>query len=120
MIDDVSCRDFSKKGWRYHRSPLVYEVLYGTVGNLSNKIYDKFDNWQNTPLKEYYSFVYRYGIILKQSWAGELKTILDLVAIGASMPGFREIMEGSEWAKQDNTGYSSFLKYLKSRGLKED
>jgi putative transposase len=70
-------------------------------------------------LKESYPYVYLDGIVLKRSWAGEVKNVSVLVAIGVSESGFREIIGVAEGAKEDKEGWSNFLKYLKSRGLRK-
>jgi putative transposase len=94
------------------------KVSSGTVSKLNKQIYGKIDLWRNRPIKENYPYVYLDGIVLKRSWAGEIKNVSVLVAIGVSEDGFREIIGVSEGAKEDKEGWSNFLKYLKCRGLK--
>src|SRR5262245_6011586 len=55
---------------------------------------------------------------LKRSWAGEVRNVSLLVAIGVNESGYREILGICEGAKEDKTGWSAFLKHLKERGLK--
>jgi transposase-like protein len=94
-------------------------VSSGTVSNLNKEIYKKIEDWRNAPLAEYYPYVYLDGIVLKRSWAGEVRNISVLVAIGVSTSGFRQVIGVAEGAKEDKAGWSNFLKYLKSRGLRE-
>jgi hypothetical protein len=56
--------------------------------------------------------------VLKRSWAGEVRNVSLLVAIGVNESGYREILGICEGAKEDKTGWSAFLKHLKERGLK--
>ena len=63
------------------------------------------------------SLVYLDGIVLKRSWAGEVRNVSLLVAIGVNSEGYREILGICEGAKEDKAGWSSFLKYFKERGL---
>jgi transposase-like protein len=56
--------------------------------------------------------------VLKRSWAGEVRNVSLLVAIGVNERGYREILGICEGAKEDKTGWSAFLKHLKERGLK--
>lgn len=93
-------------------------VSSGTVSNLNKKIYNKIDAWRNRPIKERYPYVYLDGTIIKRTWAGEVKNVSVLVAIGVSESGYREVLGVSEGAKEDKEGWSSFLTHLKSRGLK--
>ena len=95
------------------------KVSSGTVSNLNKQIYEKIEAWRNRPIKEYYPYVYLDGIVLKRSWAGEVRNVSVLVAIGVSESGYREIIGVAEGAKEDKAGWSDFLKFLKSRGLKD-
>jgi putative transposase len=62
--------------------------------------------------------VFLDGIVLKRSWAGEVRNASLLVAIRVNGQGFREILGICEGAKEDKAGWSAFLKHLKGRGLK--
>jgi putative transposase len=94
------------------------KVSPGTISNLNKKVYGHIENWRNRPLTGEYIYVYLDGIVLKRSWAGEVKNVSILVAIGVNSEGFREIIGVAEGAKEDKEGWSSFLRYLKRRGLK--
>jgi putative transposase len=63
-------------------------------------------------------YVFLDGIVLKRSWAGEVRNVSLLVAIGVNSQGLREILGICEGAKEDKAGWSAFLKHLKGRGLK--
>jgi putative transposase len=58
------------------------------------------------------------GLVLKRSWAGEVRNVSLLVAIGVNVEGYREILGICEGAKEDKAGWSGFLKHLKERGLR--
>ena len=94
------------------------KVSPGTISNLNKKIYKHIEEWRNRPLKGDYPYVYLDGILLKRSWTGEVKNVSILVAIGVNAEGFRDILGVAEGAKEDKEGWSSFLRYLKNRGLK--
>lgn len=94
------------------------KVSPGTISNLNKKIYKHIEEWRNRPLKGKYPYVYLDGIVLKRSWAGEVRNVSVLVAIGVSTDGFRNILGVAEGEKEDKRGWSSFLEYLKKRGLK--
>jgi transposase-like protein len=102
----------------------ITEVLWGTkvspgtISNLNKKIYKHIEEWRNRPIEKEYPYVYLDGTVLKKSWGGEVKNISILVAVGVSTEGFRDIIGVAEGAKEDKAGWSSFLKYLKTRGLK--
>ncbi len=93
-------------------------VSPGTVSNLNKKIYAQIEAWRNRPIEGKHPYLYLDGIVLKRSWAGEVRNVSLLVAIGVNDDGYREILGIVEGAKEDKKGWSAFLKHLKTRGLK--
>jgi putative transposase len=97
----------------------ITEALWGTrvspstVSDLNKKIYGTIEAWRNRPIEGDHPYVYLDGIVLKRSWAGEVRNVSLLVAIGVNERGYREILGICE-----GTGWSAFLKHLKERGLK--
>src|ERR1043165_7878943 len=102
----------------------ITEALWGTrvspstVSELDKKIYGTIEAWPNRPIEGEHPYVYLDGIVLKRSWAGEVRNVSLLVAIGVNDNGYREILGICEGAKEDKAGWSAFLKHLKERGLK--
>lgn len=102
----------------------ITEALWGekvspsTISNLNQKVYERIEEWRNRPIEGTHPYVYLDGISLKRSWAGEVKNVAVLAAIGVNQDGFREILGVSEGCKEDKAGWMSFLKHLKGRGLK--
>ena len=92
-------------------------VSSGTVSNLNQKIYKKLEAWRNREIAGSFPYVYLDGIVLKRSWAGEIKNVSVLVAIGVDAEGYRRILGVQEGHKEDKSGWSSFLQHLKQRGL---
>ncbi len=92
-------------------------VSPGTVSNLNKKIYEQIEAWRNKPIEGSHPYVYLDGLVLKRSWAGEVRNVSLLVAIGVNQEGYREILGIVEGAKEDKAGWSAFLKHLKERGL---
>lgn len=93
-------------------------VSSGTVSKLNKQIYEKIEAWRNRPIEHSHPYVYLDGIVLKRSWAGEVRNVSVLVAIGVAHDGYREILGVAEGAKEDREGWSNFLRYLKGRGLR--
>jgi putative transposase len=93
-------------------------VSSGTVSNLNKKAHADIEAWRNRPIEGEYPYVYLDGIILKRSWAGEVRNVSVLIAIGVGLDGYRKVLGISEGAKEDKAGWSNFLEHLKSRGLK--
>jgi putative transposase len=94
-------------------------VSSGTVSHLNQKIYKRIEEWRNRPIEGKYPYVYLDGIVLKRSWAEEVRNVSILVAIGVSEEGHREVLGVAEGAKEDKEGWLGFLRHLKRRGLEE-
>jgi putative transposase len=102
----------------------ITEALWGTrvspstVSRLNQKIYEQIEAWRNRTIEGSHPYLYLDGIVLKRSWAGEVRNVSLLVAISVNAEGYREILGIVEGAKEDKAGWSGFLKHLKDRGLK--
>ena len=102
----------------------ITEALWGTrvspstVSNLNKKIYAKIDAWRNRRIEGEHPYLYLDGIVMKRSWAGEVRNVSLLVASAVNAEGFREILGICEGAKEDKSGWSAFLRHLVDRGLK--
>ena len=92
-------------------------VSSGTVSKLNKKVYKHIETWRNRPIEGEYPYVYLDGIVLKRSWAGEVRNVSVLVGIGVDQDGYRRILGVQEGHKEDKAGWSTFLEHLKSRGL---
>src|SRR5262245_39732580 len=85
----------------------ITEALWGTrvspstVSELNKKIYGTIEAWRNRPIEGEHPYVYLDGIVLKRSWAGEVRNVSLLVAIGVNASGYREILGICGGAKED-------------------
>jgi putative transposase len=85
----------------------ITEALWGTrvssstVSDLNKKIYGTIEAWRNRPIEGEHPYVYLDGIVLKRSWAGEVRNVSLLVAIAVNGEGYREILGICEGAKED-------------------
>jgi len=101
----------------------VTEALWGTkvspatISNLNKKIYKQIEAWRNRPIEGEHPYLYLDGIVLKRSWAGEMRNVSLLVAVSVNADGYREIVGIAEGHKEDRAGWSGFLRHLKERGL---
>ena len=65
----------------------ITEALWGTrvspatVSALNQKIYAQIDAWRNRPIEGEHPYLYLDGIVLKCSWAGEVRNVSLLVGI---------------------------------------
>jgi len=92
-------------------------VSSGTVSKLNQKVYKHIEAWRNRPIEGEFPYVYLDGVVLKRSWAGEVRNVSVLVATGVGEDGFRKVLGIAEGHKEDKAGWSGFIKQLKDRGL---
>ena len=93
-------------------------VSPGTVSKLNQKVYKHIEAWRSRPIEGEHPYVYLDGVVLKRSWAGEVRNVSVLVAIGVGTDGYRRILGVAEGHKEDKSGWSGFLRHLKERGLR--
>jgi len=93
-------------------------VSPGTVSNLNRKIYAQIEAWRQRPIEGRHPYLYLDGIVMKRTWAGEVRNVSPLVASAVNAEGYREILGICEGAKEDKSGWSAFLRHLVDRGLK--
>ena len=74
----------------------ITEALWGTrvspstVSNLNKKIYAKIEAWRNRRIEGEHPYLYLDGIVMKRTWAGEVRNVSLLVASAVNSEGFRE------------------------------
>lgn len=101
----------------------ITEALWGTrvsagvVSKLNQELYEKIDTWRTRRLEGTYPYVFLDGIVMKRTWADEVRNVSILVAFGVNEDGYREILGAAEGAKEDKAGWGSFIESLKQRGL---
>lgn len=89
--------DITEALWETRLSP-------STVSNLNMKVYAKIEAWQNRPIEGAHPYVFLDGIVMKRTWAGEVRDVSLLVAIVVNAAGYREILgicEGGKTSRAD-------------------
>ena len=85
----------------------ITEALWGTrvspstISELNKKVYKHIEAWRNRPIEGEYPYVYLDGIVLKRSWAGEVRNVSVLVVIGVGEDGFRQVLGIAEGHKEE-------------------
>ena len=102
--------DITEALWGTRASP-------GTVSNPNRKIYAKIEAWRHQPIEGDHPYLYLDGIVIKRTWAGEVRNVSLLVASAVNAEGHREILGICEGAKEDKSGWSAFPRHLVDRGL---
>ena len=82
--------EMSPAGVSVRRVEDITEALWGTrvspgtVSRLNQKIYAQLAAWRDRPIAGAHPYVYLDGVVLKRSWAGEVRNVSLLVAVGVS------------------------------------
>lgn len=92
-------------------------VSAGTVSRLNQQIYKKIEDWRQRPIEGIFPYVYLDGLVMKRTWADEVRNVSILAAFGVNQDGFRELLGTWEGPKEDKAGWGAFLFHLKERGL---
>ena len=80
----------------------ITEALWGTrvspstVSNLNKKIYAKIEAWRNRRIEGEHPYLYLDGIVMKRTWAGEVRNVSLLVASAVNSEGFREFLASAK------------------------
>ena len=94
------------------------KVSASVVSDLNKKLYTRLDEWLNRPIEGEYPYVYVDGTYLKKCWAGAVRNVAILVAIGVDQDGYREVLGVQEGASESVESWKTFFRYLVARGLK--
>ena len=101
----------------------IIQALWGTkvcpdtVSKLNQDIYKRIEEARNQPLRGPCPYGFLDGIVLKRSWADEVRNISVLVAIAVNNEGYREVIGVAEGVREDKAGWNSFLVHFKDGGL---
>jgi transposase-like protein len=80
------------------------------LSDISGAVYAKIEAWRNRRIEGEHPYLYLDGIVMKRTWAGEVRNVSLLVASAVNSEGFREILGICEGAKEDKSGWSAFLR----------
>lgn len=100
----------------------ITEALWGTrvspatVSDLNKKIYATIETWRNRSIEGEHPYVYLDGIVMKRSWAGEVRNVSLLVAIAVNAEGYREILGIVEGAQGGLVGVSEAPQRARAQG----
>jgi transposase-like protein len=93
----------------------ITEALWGTrvssstVSRLNQTIYRHIEAWRNRTIEGDFPYVYLDGVVLKRSWAGEVRNISVLVAIGVGERIIREIRRRTRVVGAFPDGHSALM-----------
>lgn len=88
------------------------------TSRIAQRLGETLDVWRTHRLERAYPYLYLDATYLKASWAGAVRNVALLVAIGVSDEGHREVLAVEIAPGERTEGYRSVLKGLLERGLR--
>jgi transposase-like protein len=88
------------------------------VSRIASRLDERLSEWRSRRLDKAYSYLYLDATYMKATWAGAVRTVALLVAIGVCEEGYREVLSVEIAPGERTDGYRSVLKGLLERGLR--
>ena len=88
------------------------------VSRIAQRLDSVLDEWRSRRLDRAYPYLYLDATYLKATWAGAVRSMALLVAVGVSEDGYREVLAVEAAPSECTDGYRSFLQGLVERGLR--
>lgn len=88
------------------------------VSRIAQRLDGTLDEWRSRRLDRAYPYLYLDATYVKATWAGAVRNVALLVAIGVSDDGYREVLAVEAAPSERTDGYRSFLQGLVERGLR--
>jgi putative transposase len=81
------------------------------------EIYGQIEAWRHQPIEGEQPYLYLDGIVLKRTWAGEVRNVSLLVAISVNGDGYRQILGIVEGRQGGQGGLERPARAPQGRGL---
>ena len=100
----------------------ITEALWGTRVSPEHGVRPQQEDLRNdrglaqSTIEGEHPYLYLDGIVLKRSWAGEVRNVSLLVAIAVNSEGFRGFSASAKVPRRTSPGGSSFLRHLAIAG----
>lgn len=88
------------------------------TSRIAQRLDETLDVWRTHRLERAYPYLYLDATYMKATWAGAVRNVALLVAVGVSDEGHREVLAVEIAPGERTDGYRSFLKGLVERGLR--
>ena len=94
------------------------KISKDAVSRIAQRLDGVLEEWRRHRLDRAYPYLYLDATYLKTAWAGAVRNVALLVAVGVSDDGFREVLSVEVAPGEEANGYRSLLKGLIERGLR--
>lgn len=93
-------------------------ISKGAVSRIAKRLEETVATWRSHRLRKAYPYLYLDATYLKATWAGAVRKVALLVAIGVSEEGYREVLTVEIAPSEHAEGYRGLLQGLIERGLR--
>lgn len=95
------------------------ELSASTISNITDKVIEHANEWQNRPLSSIYAMIFMDGIIVKQKVEGIVRNVVVYVILGIDLEGSKECL-GLYISETESAKYwLSVMNELKNRGIQD-
>lgn len=88
------------------------------TSRLAGRLEEELTQWRSRRLEKSYPYLYLDATYLKSRWAGAVRDLALLVAVGVDEDGYREVLACQSAAGERKAAWREVLKDLLERGLK--
>ena len=94
------------------------KISKDAVSRIAGGLDEVLSEWRSRRFDRAYPYLYLDATYLKATWAGAVRSVALLVAVGVSEEGYREVLAVEVAPSERADGYRSFLQGLIERGLR--
>ena len=94
------------------------QISKDATSRIAQRLEASLQQWRARRFDRAYPYLYLDATYLKAAWAGAVRNVALLVAVGVSEEGLREVLSVEVAPGEKTDGYRSFLKGLLERGLR--
>jgi len=118
LIISLYSKGMSVRDIQHHLDDLYgYELSEQTISNITDKVIEKANEWQNRPLEKIYPIIFMDATVLKIRVDRVVKNIAAYIMLGITLEGKKEII--GIWIGENETSkyWLTVLNDIKKRGV---
>ena len=96
------------------------DVSHSLISQVTNKVWEQVEEWQNRPLEEIYPVIFLDAIHVKMRRDGKVSNTTVHIVLGVTLDGYRDVL--GHWVADGEEGanfWLSVLSDLQNRGVKD-
>ena len=93
------------------------KISKDATSRIAQRLDEQLATWRSRRFEQHYPYLYIDATYLKVNWAGAVRSMALLVALGVSDSGYREVLAVESAGGEKTASYRNLLKGLLERGL---